>query len=178
MSAVWSDAPYEGGILLVLLALADYANDEGECWPRVDSIAAKARLTQRQTHNILRQLKADGVLTVHSGGGRGRSSHYKLNTETLKRGSLNSVSVKFISVKPARETLKSGAENTEICSSAIRKNHQEPSIEPSGEICQRCSNTGLRAARAHPGRQFFCDCPKGAHIMRLQKLEQSGMVNQ
>jgi hypothetical protein len=170
ISAIWTDAPYDGGVLLVLLALADYCNDEGECWPRVGSIAKKARLTERQTYNILGQLKADGVLDVIPGGGRGIPSRYKLNTETLKRVSLNSASVKCDSVKLPVETLKSAAQNPEISSSAIRKNRHEPSLEPSGKICERCSNTGVREAKAHPGKERYCWCSVGA---RLQQLEQS-----
>lgn len=169
LSAVWDSGRYEGGILLVLLALADYSNDQGECWPHVDSIAAKARLTQRQTHNILRQLEADRVLTIQSGGGRGRASRYQLNAETLKSVSVKPTSVKPISLKSAAETLKSEAQNTEMCDSAIRKNRHEPS-EPSGKICERCSNTGVREAKAHPGKERYCWCTVGA---RLQKLEQS-----
>lgn len=162
ISAVWSDAPYEGGVLLVLLALADYCNDNGECWPRVDSIAKKARLTERQVYSILRQLKTDGVLTVQSGGGRGISSRYKINPETLKPNSLNSTSL-----KSEAETLKSTTQNPEICSSAIRKNRQEPSIEPSG-VCQFCGNSGFQKSRAHPGRQIYCHCDAGMSLQRKE----------
>src|SRR5436190_11789272 len=94
LSTVWDSGRCEGGTLLVLLALADYSNDQGECWPHVDSLAAKARLTQRQTHYILRQLKTDGVLAIQSGGGRGRASTYQLKAGTLKLDSVKPISLK------------------------------------------------------------------------------------
>jgi hypothetical protein len=131
MSAVWEHAPYDAGALLVLLALSDYANDEGQCWPNVSSIAGKTRLGVRQVHNILRQLKSDGAISIKPGGGRGVSNRYQIHTETLKSISVKSDSVKPISVKSATETVQSIAQNSAICDIAIRKNRQEPSIEPS-----------------------------------------------
>ena len=131
MSAVWEDAPYDAGALLVLLALSDYANDAGECWPNVSSIAVKTRLGVRQVHNILRQLKSDGAISIKPGGGRGVSNRYQIHAETLKSISVKSDSVKPISVKSATETVQSIAQNSAICDIAIRKNRQEPSIEPS-----------------------------------------------
>jgi len=44
MSDVWADAAITNqSELLVLLAIADYANDEGEAWPSIESIATKSR---------------------------------------------------------------------------------------------------------------------------------------
>ena len=132
MSAVWEYAPYEGGTLLVLLALADYCNDEGgECWPNVASIAAKARLGVRQVNNILAQLKQEAAIISRRGGGRGVSSRYRVDVERLKSVSVKSNSVNPVSVKSATETLQSSSQNPEICDSAIRKNRKEPSLEPS-----------------------------------------------
>jgi len=71
-SAVWSDAPYKGGTLLVLLALADYADSNGLCWPSVRAIAQKARLGARQVYNVLHRLRRDGIVSVEvPSGGRG-----------------------------------------------------------------------------------------------------------
>ncbi len=148
ISAVWSDAPYEGGVLLVLLALADYCNDEGQCWPRVESLAAKARLGTRQTRNVLKQLKADGILSVQTGGGRGIVSRYKLNVETLNSISVKPNSVKSNSLKSATETLQPISVNPAISSIAIRKNRHEPSIEPSGTISPKLQERLERERRS------------------------------
>ena len=131
MSVIWERAPYDGGTLIVLLALGDYCNDEGECFPNVCSIARKARLGERQVHNILRDLKNDGVISIQKGGGRGVSNRYRIHTETMNSVSVKSDSVKPISVKSATETLQSSSQNPAICDNAIRKNRQEPSLEPS-----------------------------------------------
>jgi len=76
MSRVWEHAPHKESTLLVLLALADYADDNGICWPDVASIATKARITDRRAIDIIRDLEADGSIAFQKGGGRGRRSCY------------------------------------------------------------------------------------------------------
>lgn len=49
------------GDRLVLIALADYAHDDGtEAFPSVDTIARKARLSERQVQRALRTLERNG----------------------------------------------------------------------------------------------------------------------
>ena len=77
MSRVWDHSLQKGGDLLVLLALADFANDAGECWPSVPIIAQKARLTERQTQRVLNALESAGeVKRNRSNGGRNRRNRY------------------------------------------------------------------------------------------------------
>jgi hypothetical protein len=129
MTGVWANAGYEGGALLVLLALADFADDQGYCFPSVKLLARKSRLSTRQVNNVLTRFKNDGSVVVEAGGGSGRSNRYRINTEMISEKNRNP---EMISVKSATQTLKSATQNTEICDSAIRKNRHEPSVEPSG----------------------------------------------
>jgi hypothetical protein len=76
MSRVWEHAPHKESTLLVLLALADYADDNGICWPDVASVAKKARISDRRTTDIIHDLEADGSIAFQKGGGRGRRSCY------------------------------------------------------------------------------------------------------
>ena len=63
MSWVWDNAPNQGGELLVLLGMADHANDAGErIFPSVESLGHKARLSRRQVQRILRNLEAAGQI--------------------------------------------------------------------------------------------------------------------
>jgi hypothetical protein len=66
--------------LLVLLALADWANDDGYCWPTVSALAAKARLSERAVQQILGRLSETSRIRRVSGGGRGRATEYQVLT--------------------------------------------------------------------------------------------------
>ena len=79
MTLVWDDARTQAhSELLVLLALADWANDDGYCWPTVSALAAKARLSERAVQQILGRLTATGRIRRLSGGGRGRGNQYQV----------------------------------------------------------------------------------------------------
>lgn len=83
MTAVWDCGPNKQGHLLVMLALADYANDQFMCWPSMKSIAEKARMTERGAQKILRTLEAEGWLFIQTGNGRHGCNQYLINSERL-----------------------------------------------------------------------------------------------
>lgn len=62
MSAVWSIALPDSE-KLVLLALADCANDEGSCWPGMASLTAKCSKSERTIQGAIKSLCAKGHLT-------------------------------------------------------------------------------------------------------------------
>lgn len=76
MTRVWDYADASGGELLVLLALADFAEDSGICYPIVATVAKKARLSERQAHRVLSDLTARGEVATIPGGGRGKPTRY------------------------------------------------------------------------------------------------------
>jgi uncharacterized phage protein (TIGR02220 family) len=77
MARVWVHSQRKDGELLVMLALADFANDAGECWPSIPTLAKKARLTDRQTRRVLNGLETAGeIRRSRSNGGRNRRNHY------------------------------------------------------------------------------------------------------
>jgi Helix-turn-helix domain len=70
MSQVWEDARIQSQAeLLVLLALADHARDDGLCWPSIRTIAAKARIEERSAQRILRRLIEKELVELVSKGG-------------------------------------------------------------------------------------------------------------
>lgn len=76
MTLVWSRAPYNGSTLLILLALADWANDEGVAWPAMDRLAKKARIDKRSARRVIRRLEKEGILVIEEGGGRSKQNRY------------------------------------------------------------------------------------------------------
>lgn len=77
MADVWDHSPSEGGRLLVLLALADFASDRGVCWPRLRTLAKRSRLSERQVERVLKELVKDGEIEMPSGR-RAENSPYRI----------------------------------------------------------------------------------------------------
>jgi hypothetical protein len=69
---------------LMLLALADNANDQGVCWPSIKLLAAKCASEYRNARRTLAQLEKDGLIErLHK---EGKRSTYQINTEALTQG--------------------------------------------------------------------------------------------
>jgi Helix-turn-helix domain len=63
MSWVLDESEARLGARLVLLALADYAHDDGsKAFPSVETLARKSKLSERGTRDALRKLEADGMV--------------------------------------------------------------------------------------------------------------------
>lgn len=76
MSKVWADQTItDHRELIVLLAIADFANNNGIAWPSIDSIASKSRLSRRSVFYALECLKKTGRLSIKTGGGRASSTY-------------------------------------------------------------------------------------------------------
>lgn len=70
MSLVWSlDLPDSQKI--VLLALADCANDEGHCWPSMATLAKKCSKGERTVQGVIKQLCDAGHITRKENPGKG-----------------------------------------------------------------------------------------------------------
>jgi hypothetical protein len=79
MQQVLESAPVDQGTLLVLIVLADSA-DEGtrECWPSVRRLAARARLSERQVQVCLRVLEDRKIISVVPNAGRNGTNLYRI----------------------------------------------------------------------------------------------------
>ncbi len=87
-SLAWRHGPADRNDLLVLLAIADFADDEGYFWPSIKSLAQKARMTERGVQKIARRLQAMGLVSIRTGTGRRNCNEYTLNLDLLKKGEL------------------------------------------------------------------------------------------
>ena len=63
MSRVWDETRFKGTELLVLLCLADHANDDGQCWPSYARLAKRARCSRRQAMRCVDRLLKEGWIT-------------------------------------------------------------------------------------------------------------------
>jgi hypothetical protein len=75
MSLVW-DLDLPAGDKLVLLALADQANDEGvQCWPSIATIARRSGQGERTVRRCISDLEGKGHLTRHFRDGDSTQYH-------------------------------------------------------------------------------------------------------
>lgn len=71
MTAVWERQDLSPTQKLVMLALADWANDEGLCWPSIEKLCNKSSLSRRTVQVAIRGLCDMGVLIQEQVSGRG-----------------------------------------------------------------------------------------------------------
>lgn len=71
----WKSSAASGSTLLVALALADQADDDGLCWPSVKYLATKTRMSERAVQDRVRALVDAGEVTRLPRAGR--SNHYR-----------------------------------------------------------------------------------------------------
>jgi len=83
MTQVWEHSKVKGTELLLLLALADYANDKGIAWPGIDSLAHRIRQSRRNVTRLLRNLEKRGELTIEVNAGPYGANLYKLPVVAL-----------------------------------------------------------------------------------------------
>lgn len=75
---VWTHSKAGGNALLVLLALADHADDDGRCWPGMKRLAARTRTSVPTVRRAIHELEAIGELTIEQLGTGHRSTRYRL----------------------------------------------------------------------------------------------------
>lgn len=84
ISEVWESSCDDPSTLLLLLALADWSNDDAESWPSIPALARKSRLSERSCRYLLRRLELVGAISVIQGGGRRHANAYKIHRAALQ----------------------------------------------------------------------------------------------
>ena len=64
ITQVLDGSRHAGTDLLMLIVLADFADDEGNSYPAVATLARKCRMSSRNANYILRDLQESGELRV------------------------------------------------------------------------------------------------------------------
>ena len=80
MARVWAHSQCAGTELLTVLALADWADDDGWCWPSLHKLAGKVRVTVNQVCKILTAIEQQTgeVHRERSSGGRNKRTRYRV----------------------------------------------------------------------------------------------------
>lgn len=78
---VWLRAPVDGARLLVLMALANFADSDRIAAVKIAVLGQRARLGDRRTQQVLAELEEKGLIERLGGGGRGISGRYRILVE-------------------------------------------------------------------------------------------------
>jgi len=81
MTRVWEYSKHKGNALLILLAIADFADDYGAAFPSIKKLAEKARISERQTIRIIKKLEDSKELNVKHR--RNQGNYYLIMLEEL-----------------------------------------------------------------------------------------------
>lgn len=79
MSAVWERDDLDASERLVMLSLADHADDEGVCYPSIARLCKRTSMSDRGIQKVLSRLIDRGFLSVKVGAGRSGSNRYFVN---------------------------------------------------------------------------------------------------
>ncbi len=80
MSLVWDHSTLGGTELLLLLAIADFADETGRAWPSVATLAKKIRMSERNARYLLKKIAATGELVVEHGKGPRGCNLFRVQT--------------------------------------------------------------------------------------------------
>ena len=80
MSAVWEREDLDASERLVMLSLADHADDDGVCYPSIARLCKRTSMSDRGVQKILSRLQERGFLRVEIGAGRSGSNRYHVNS--------------------------------------------------------------------------------------------------
>lgn len=114
---------------LILLALSDFANDDGgACWPSQETLAWKASISTRNLRTNITALESDGWLDiVVPGNGRGRSTVYQLHAGRIRYEAAKADDAR----KADRDVEKADPDDTKGDARIRRSVSEPPLLDPS-----------------------------------------------
>lgn len=142
--STWAwEMPLKSTEKLVLLALADHANEDGICWPHIETIAKKCGLSRSPTIEHLKKLHDLGFFTketVYGDNGKKRGNIYTLNLSL----SPESVRSKLLSPDLLRSkmTLTKSGIRTQLSPESGPIYKEEPSLLNHHESSSTCESRG------------------------------------
>lgn len=121
MAKVWEHSQHGGTDLLMLLAIADFADDQGNAYPSVPTLAEKCRMKPRNAQVILGSLRKSGELQVKPNEGPRGTNLYRI---TLVSQGVHS-NAPLQSTAPLHSSAQRGAKE---CAEGVHSNAPEPSL--------------------------------------------------
>lgn len=153
---VWQYSPQKGSALLVLLAIADSANDDGGgAYPSTAKLAKKSRLSERNVQYIVRGLAAEGAIEIDWGAGPRGTNVYRVAMADASQGGVQSLHPSEGAPEVQHGVERGATEGGEGCNPAPSGGAitvaPNPSVETSRETSIEPSREQTRARAASVG---------------------------
>jgi len=139
----WKQRVGKPSAKLVLVALADYASEDGKCWPSLRTLATRTELSRDTVLRAIRFLESKNLLIViRRGVGRSALSNlYQLNYEPERlevvKGSAELIlrNGSTVSLEASKGSVASSGEGSRMIGPGVvapsdTNHHIEPSIKP------------------------------------------------
>jgi len=142
MAAVWKGSQHSGSALLMMLAIADFADDKGVAYPAVSTLAEKTRMKPRNANYLLSELQESGELAIKIAAGPRGTNLYRIVLSRLQgvqsvAGVHRSAGVQQVAGVQAGAGLHHSAGGAALeCLKPLHPSAAEPSLnhqEPSGK---------------------------------------------
>ena len=125
MTAVWEHSHHKGSELLLLLALADFAHDDGGgVFPSVETMGDKVRMSYRNVQYLLRKLVSSGEL-VEDGTHPSGTMLYRVNMPLYR--SANFAARPKKGARQRKKGAQTSAEGAQAVAPDPSVIHQQPS---------------------------------------------------
>lgn len=85
MTHIWNNSKHKSSRLLMMLAIADYANDSGTAYPSIETLAQRTRQTMRNAIRIIEKLEDSGELKSEKYGSPYGTNLYALKVKTTEK---------------------------------------------------------------------------------------------
>ncbi|HFX2008096.1 TPA: helix-turn-helix domain-containing protein [Pseudomonas aeruginosa] len=142
MSACWPLQGMSPAQKAVLISLADQANDQGVCWPAVDSIAMRCCLSKRAVQQAIKWLRGAGIVSVEER--QGRSTMYSVTPAAYAPPQ---------EMHPGSKCTRAG--NAPTPADAAPRTVIEPTREPSGNLLPTRSGSAADEAMQEACRNVW-----------------------
>lgn len=132
----------------ILIALADNANDQGECWPSIPTICERTCFSERAVHAAIKWLEDAGALKADRSNGR--KTRYVVVPDGFKPPQEAHPRSKCATASGASnppQEMQEPPQQPQSPPQEMRSNYQEPSITPKKSNCLRkaaMDTTGTR----------------------------------
>ena len=170
-----------GAARLLLVVLADFANDDGVCWPGTAKLSEKINEDERYTRTLITKLLESGELLRIVGGGRGKPTFYGIacglnDTERLRLQRALERTSRINAKNPAhqyrvsRKTPRQSAEDADrnIENPALQNRVSETPVLQNRDLSQQKTGffeSGLNGPNGAPASQesMFADSANHDH---------------